>query len=326
MESNKTIEFIKKVKTITFSDVEKEVGELINNLYLDDGYTNKSTIFELIELCFKSNNNVSNEFSVNATVENYFNLSVVLARENLFNLACLVLEVGLRQYPKEVDLIANFLRYGVSSSDHFPKCPKYFNDLKKIPKDKWGWRAYDFSIDYLRACQTIEDDNNLVEDKEIENLITDFKLRFNKDERPYLSHSEYYRSIQQFDKELEVLKVAVENTYKPSKCSFRLAEIYFKKGEYKRAMELLNECKKYVCDFDSGIDPGSVYVQRAICGMAVYYDDDSLDDESKITLAKGVFNDYRAALVSDARNSQLFRRLSTLKDIFSINSGVLSSD
>jgi tetratricopeptide (TPR) repeat protein len=327
MEINKTIEFIKKEEIIVISDVEKEVRKLIDDLYSDDGYKNKSIIFELINICFNPDSKEAKDFSVNATSEDYFNLSLILAKENFYDLACLVLEAGINNFPKDIDLIAYFLRCGICSSEYRSQCTKYYDVLLGIPKEKWTWRAYDFSIDYLRICQKTENDENSEKDKEIVNLLEEFKKRFElESDRPYLAYAEYYHSIQQFDQELKMLEIAVNKKDNLSRCSFRLAEIYIRKGKFKFAMELLDKCKKYVCMPDSGLDPGSIYIHSALCRMAVYYDDKSLNEENKIALAREVFNDYKAALVSNARNSQLFRKLSTLKDIFSENSGVPSSD
>jgi tetratricopeptide (TPR) repeat protein len=321
MSPNEAIEVIKKERAINIPTVEQFVSEKLKELYLDQGYTNKSKVFELIEFCFNSNN----KFPVNGTADQYYDLSVTLAKDSLFNLACFVLEAGLREYPKEVDIMACLLKCGVSSSDRRSQCPKYYNALKKIPKNRWTGRTYVFSIDYLLAYQTIEKDGNF--DEEIENLISDFKLRFSNDERPYLAHADYYQSIQQFDKEQELLETAIKNVDVPSRCSFRLAKIYFTKGIYKCAMELLDNCETYLCQRNSGgLDISNVYAQHAFCGIAVYFSDNFLDKEDKIALAKQIFSDYRKTRIADPSNSQLFIQLSKLKDIISEDSGVLSSD
>lgn len=50
---------------------------------------------------------------ISGSADAWHNLCVVLAQCDLYNLACITLERGLDFYPKSVDLLADYLQYGM---------------------------------------------------------------------------------------------------------------------------------------------------------------------------------------------------------------------
>ena len=100
---------------------------------------------------------------LSGTASDFHNLAVELSRKNLYELACRVLEIGLSfsPYANDVDLLADFLVYGIKCGKE-TECEKYFNLLSQIPKRRWKWRAFDFSVDYLQQkAERIHDDSEL---------------------------------------------------------------------------------------------------------------------------------------------------------------------
>ena len=80
--------------------------------------------------------------------DDWHNFAVDIARKDLYDLACDLLECGLSIYPKNIDLLADYLQYGTSCG-RIEKCKLFYKVLSKIPKIRWGWRGYSFSVSYL---------------------------------------------------------------------------------------------------------------------------------------------------------------------------------
>ena len=80
--------------------------------------------------------------------DDWHNFAVDIAREDLYDLACDLLECGLSIYPKNIDLLADYLQYGTSCG-RVENCKSFYKVLSKIPKIRWGWRGYSFSVSYL---------------------------------------------------------------------------------------------------------------------------------------------------------------------------------
>ena len=84
---------------------------------------------------------------ISGSADAWHNLCVVLAQCDLYNLACITLERGLDFYPKSVDLLADYLQYGMECGQG-ERCKAVCKTLVKIPKFFWTWRGYRFLIGY----------------------------------------------------------------------------------------------------------------------------------------------------------------------------------
>ena len=84
---------------------------------------------------------------ISGSADAWHNLCVVLAQCDLYNLACITLERGLDFYPKSVDLLADYLQYGMECGQG-ERCKAVCKTLVKIPKSFWTWRGYRFLIGY----------------------------------------------------------------------------------------------------------------------------------------------------------------------------------
>ena len=89
-----------------------------------------------------------NQTEVYGTENEFHNLAVHLAKSNLEDLACRVLERGLKMH-KNVNLLADYLQYGLRCG-YRDKCKEYYGILNRIPKRIWTWRGFSFSIEYLQ--------------------------------------------------------------------------------------------------------------------------------------------------------------------------------
>ena len=81
--------------------------------------------------------------------DDYHNRAVGYAREHRFAKAVQICEEGLFTYPDNVDLLADAVKYCAENGDK-PRAQKHYEKLcAVIPRSRFNWRAFTFSLDYL---------------------------------------------------------------------------------------------------------------------------------------------------------------------------------
>ena len=104
------------------------------------------------------------------------------------------------------------------------------------------------------------------------------------------------------DKELEVLKQALENVRVAPKCALRYADILFERGMYEKASEAIHRAIIDAIQTQTSVNEGYLYYLSALCKIAIAQKSDigkSLDEES----VNGIYSDFNIAL-SKFRDSQ----------------------
>ncbi len=115
------------------------------SLSSDDLYESEAAVKNLTDLVQR----VVKQEVKSGDADDWHNFAVDIARVDLYDLACDILDCGLEIYPKNIDLLADYLQYG-TSCERIEKCKAYYKILSKIPKIRWSWRGYCFSISYLK--------------------------------------------------------------------------------------------------------------------------------------------------------------------------------
>ena len=203
---------------------------------------------------------------LSGTASDFHNLAVELSRKNLYELACRVLEIGLSPYANDVDLLADFLVYGIKCGKE-TECEKYFNLLSQIPKRRWKWRAFDFSVDYLQ--QKAE---SILDDAELDNAITfmleitkAYRYYFPNSEGSYVVESQIHRFVNKFDEEERVLKEAVKKVKHAPRSNLRLADNAFERGEYELSRSYIKAVKLTGIGKQSNVNLCYVYYLDTMC-------------------------------------------------------------
>lgn len=295
--------------------VDNVVSKLLNDIDSDNDFESVSKLHEIMNICFNEKNRV-----LVGDPDDFHNLSLTLAYEDYFDLACIVLDAGLNIFPYDTDLLADFLVYGIKC-ERRKDCSKYYEKLIDIPKKAWSWRAYDFSIDYLLALSDYEivgeqEEKNLVE------LLNGFKQDFPNDERPYMSEANYFTYLRKHDDAEVTLRQAIEKINVSPRCSLYLAKMYFDKGHYVETSKMLEHCKFLSAHIFSSSQIGRIYILSALCGIALYYlEESNLNDFEREERAKRIYSDYKAASRTKERTSKEFNELMILIDVFSEKSG-----
>lgn len=87
---------------------------------------------------------------ISGTANDFHNFSVNFASRGDHESACDLLQIGLQQHPLSTDLLADYLQYGIKCGKS-ESARQYYERLMQIPIERWTWRSFDFSIDYLKA-------------------------------------------------------------------------------------------------------------------------------------------------------------------------------
>ena len=212
-----------------------------------------------------------NQTEVYGTEDEFHNLAVHLAKSNLEDLSCKVLERGLKMH-KNIDLLADYLQYGLKCG-YKDKCKEYYGVLKRIPKIIWTWRGFSFSIEYLQYKL----DNDTVSEKEIdkivkeiENIADEYIKRFPYSEDSYLVRARVYQTVKDNpDKELDILNECLEKIKVCSRVALRCAYIYFERGEYAKALGRVQRALADANRTQGSINEGYGYYLAGLCKISM---------------------------------------------------------
>lgn len=298
------LSIIERTKRVKISDAMSIIEELYRQaISSEDAIEEYSKIYNLFDLLLQQPMFIGD-------ADDYHNLAVVCAKQGDFDVACCFLDIGLNRYPYCIDLLADYLNYGMQC-DRKESCNEAYEKLI-LKKDDWNWRAYRFAIDYLINLTSIDCDSR---DDKILSLITDFQNKLPDDEDSYLVQAEYLSKKCEVDKdrndgEPAFVKLLTYVTSDKSpvgrtpKCDLKLADYYYDNGvNIDKAIQLLERCKKNSIEVQPSVNRSYVYLLTALCKMSQYYDLQIDDMEGCEALVMEVYKNYHIAFLNrrDAR-------------------------
>ena len=183
IESRKCI-FVDKVYTVLTQLFASAEEANKNEEYADEAETQEK-IDHLIGLFLS-------DIRHTGTADGYHNCAIELARNDDFPNACCVLERGIARFPANVDLLSDYLQYGIQC-DALDKCMAHYETLLKIGMHAWNWRAFDFSIDYFVATfeQTTDEKKRTEIANEIMQLVEKMFEYLPKSEHSYFAKANF---------------------------------------------------------------------------------------------------------------------------------------
>ena len=259
-------------------------------------------------------------------VSDFHNLAVEYSRQNAEDFACDIIEKGLEIYKDSINLLADYLEYG-SKCNRFDRCEQIYKQLDSIPKERWNWRAFQFSINYLQVKMEYNQSEN--QHEKLEQLVLLFRKHLPKEEQSYFAESEFYR-LNGLDldneKSKKILKEAVESpTMLSPKCALRLADIYLEEGNLDEAAKLLNKSVNESIDIQSNTNRAYLFVRSALCKMTQFYKNRTTNDvehgSSEEFLVLEAYEDFSKAK-THSPNDRIFNGVEKLMDELEITSGV----
>lgn len=261
-----------------------------------------------VELFYKIANGALQKEEFIGTSTDFHNVSVECARRNAEELACDFLERGLNKYPTSVDLLADYIKYGIVCN-RLDKCEEYYNILIGISKKIWNWRAFRFSIDYLMT--ELEKGNCGDEIKQaMLALASEFRQYLPHDENGYLAQAEIHNIFNERELEISVLEEAIAKITRAPKSLLRLADIYYSDGRLEETLNLLHRCERDSLEPQMGVSQGYLYYLDGLCQSNILMkelDKREVDREVIRDKVMEIYNNLRIAwkILKDEHNNLL---------------------
>lgn len=252
-----------------------------------DIYQTRATIGEAAALVHEA---LSQEV-IPGTADDWHNFAVDIAKNDLYDLCCDILEKGLEFFPKDTDLLADYLRYGISCG-RIEQCKKYYKMLAKIPKIRYTWRAYSFSVDWLRYLWERSDSEKELEKllKEMQDLVVTFRTNIPDDEESYRCEADVCRLLNNQKEEERVLRLALAELKIAPKCALRLADMLFERGDYEDALVQIQRGINDANQTQAAVNEGYLYYLFGLAEMAVVMRNGGTFDEETTHVIYANFN------------------------------------
>ena len=252
----------------------------------------------------------------NGSPDDFHNFSVLLASGSFWELSCTVLDIGLKRYPFNTDLLGDYLIYGIAC-ERLEECRKHFQALQSIPMSDWTWRGFAFSIIYLNRLKDVtapsEERNAL--NKQITHLAKSYKKHLPFTEGGYREVAKLYSKSP--EKELQLLNEALSNKALGScpTCALQAAEILFSQKRYQEALDAI---QRSMLDANSqkqgGINESYLFFLSGLCKIALLTSGAMEICEQTVL---DIYSDFNTALVdlaSDHRE-KILKKVQTLEQL-----------
>lgn len=170
----------------------------------------------------------------NMDADDIHNKAVKYARLGKSREASEICMRGVKKYPLSVDLLADTINYSSEAGD-LENAAKYYAILKeKVPFQRWNWRAFTFSFDYLLKSNPV---NN---EQECRSIVNNYKKYLPYEEKASMAESELEAAIGNAEKSMLVLKEAIRIHTNAPQCSLRLADMQMDRGMYEDVIATTN--------------------------------------------------------------------------------------
>lgn len=298
-----------KTKTISVGEAERIARELLA----------EDNDEELYDLAYK----ILDQDEVHGSENDFHNFSLNYSRKDAYDLACDILEKGLDQFPRSVDLIADYLQVGVSCN-RMVQCEKYYNQLLEIPKVRWTWRGFSFSIEYLLyvADDLNQDDLVLMKEKLL-SLADEYHTLFPMSEDPFICKVDVYSFFNENLAVEETLMDAINNIAVCPKCTLRLADLLFEKGDYSNSLEILSKCLYQSIQTQDSVNHGYLYYLSGLCKTVQLLKKNAFQDKN---LVLDIYHDFSIAQKTGLQHASYLRVLRRQIDILETRSGIDYTD
>ncbi|MBQ4529412.1 MAG: hypothetical protein IJA36_02185 [Lachnospiraceae bacterium] len=299
-------ETINQTKRCSISDIQSVSSNLLEQTdFFDmDNEITESPFYKLHILI----NTISNQnITVVGVSESYHNLAVTFAKSGFQDYSCTILERGLKSFPNSVDLLADYIKYGIECN-RIDTCKSCYNKLQNISKNNWTWRSFVFSIDYILNTVYINCNQNAYE--EAITLANNYKLFYPNSEQPYFTLSNIYDTFNKKNLSRETLEKALEQFSIAPKCSLKLADISFENGDYTSAITYAKRAISNSISTQPSINISYCYLIIALCHISIALDNEiNSDTDSLEKIISTAYHNAHVAIELNSLDKSLFLNL-----------------
>lgn len=271
----------------------------LDQISTEDYHSAEASLQELSQLVAR----VLSQDTKSGDADDWHNWAVDIARKDIYDLACDILETALSIFPKNIDLLADYLQYGISCG-RTEKCKTYYKTLSKIPKIRWGWRGYSFSVSYLQFLWERCDSEKEIEKLQAEmiDIAKQFRDNLGYDEESYRCEADIYKMLHNKKQEEMVLRLALEQLKIAPKCALRLSDILFERGDYEEALDYIRRGLKDSMQTQASINEGYLYYLAGLSKLAMIQRDGKEYSEEAVL---DIYSDFDVSLRQEHRAAYL---------------------
>ena len=244
--------------------------------------------------------------------EDFHNIATAFAGSGQFKEACFVLEKGLELYPKETDLLADYLNYGVRAGE-LEKAGKYFDLLYEIPHERYTWRSFTFMVNYLISCNKTGIFGDKVNKENLKNtcqkLVREYKSYFPDEEKAYIAEYSVKESMgAKINDLLNVLKDGVSKVAVSPQCCLKIVDISLESGDYQSVLDYAQKGLSVSAQEQESVDSGYFYYAIALA-MDAKWRDVNDPEYKEPEYGKQIIKMYRMADLSLDENKKTYRKV-----------------
>lgn len=274
---------------------------------------------ELYDLAYR----LLDQEKVYGSENDFHNFSLNYSRKDAYDVACDILEKGLEQFPRSVDLLSDYLQVGVSCNRK-KECEKYYNQLFEIPKIRWTWRGFSFSIDYMLYLANDLDEENLISMKKKMLLLADeYHTLFPAEEDSYICKADIYSFFNDSNAVEEILMEAINSVVVCPRCTLKLADILFDKGDYDKSLEVLSKCLYQSIQTQDSVNHAYLYYLSGLCKIVRLLKKNAFQDKDSVL---DIYHDFSIAQKSGLQHTAYLRVMRRQIDILETRSGIEYDD
>lgn len=222
----------------------------------------------------------------------YHNLAAECARHYFYDLSCQICKRGHQFFPRDVDLLADWIQYGTKIGNIDAVEQEPLAKLLEINKTQWNWRAFDFTVDFYLAAGRFG---------EAEELAGAFMQYCPYEERAYYSMAEVYQQAyageKGMDKAVAVLQRAMDKNINCPMCANKLANIFSDCGRLQEALAAANRAIQELAQEQASTNYGYAVYRRALIQDRMAYQLGT-DNSNGQRMAEKAATDYQVAIAS----------------------------
>lgn len=273
-----------------------------------------SVLYELLDAVL--NDNLTGDTS------DWHNFAINFSQRSDYINACRVLDKGIEQHGHDVDLLADYIKYGMRCGEQ-EKCASFYERLSNMPSTIMTWRGFDFSIDYLLllARQSTTQDEIDVLREEIDKCVEKFTKRYPYDEQSHLAQAEVFLTFGEFDNAIRTLSDAMDK-FSASKCCLKYADLMLPRGNFDEVIRATQLGISYSAQEQQEVSVAYLFYLSALAKDGKLHKEggEAYNDEARI---KEIYLDYMLAENSfDENRSSYIENIHTRTTLLSIKTGI----
>lgn len=260
--------------------------------YNEDNPIAREALFDTVREFVEQKTQVGN-------CDDFHNFAVLLGGNNYDSLACDVLDCALERFPMNVDLLADYLIYGINCG-RLEQCAACFATLETIERSDWTWRCFTFGITYMNRlwssiASTVEE-RNLYKKKAAE-LARAYKKHLPYEEGGYRETAKLL--AKKPEAMLKLLNEALSNEQLGacSSCAFEKAELLFKQKKYGEAREAIDRSlEDSINQTQGGVKENYLRFLRGLCDYALLLQGIRAGNPAREESVLSIYADFNKAL------------------------------